>query len=161
VVGTAPDASPARGTVATVPEEPAAGDLVAPDDAAVVPGTPSEIVAQQLSSVQPHGVQEVVAQQLSYSSVQPHGVQEAPVLEMLGPVGGPNVEAVPMAINSLAIVVYRMESTSPETEIDISIVDGPNDTCAPLSLVCSALDADPSLLAGVPLDHQRCVFSSL
>lgn len=143
VVGTAPDASPARGTVATVPEEPAAGDLVAPDDAAVVPGTPSEIVAQQLSSVQPHGV------------------QEAPVLEMLGPVGGPNVEAVPMAINSLAIVVYRMESPSPETEIDISIVDGPNDTCAPLSLVCSALDADPSLLAGVPLDHQRCVFSSL
>lgn len=72
VAGTAPDASPARGIVATVPEEPAAAELVAPD-AAVVPSAPCEIVAQQLSSVQPHGV------------------QEAPVLETLGPVGGPDV----------------------------------------------------------------------
>jgi hypothetical protein len=50
-------------------------------------------------------------------------------------------------------VVYRWESPSPETKIDISIVDRPNDTCASLSLVCSALDTDPSLLAGVLLDH--------
>jgi hypothetical protein len=91
MAGTAPDASPARGTVATVLEEPVAGELVAPD-AAVVLSAPCEIVAQQLSSVQPHGV------------------QEAPVLEKLGPVGGPDVEAVPMAINSLAIVVYKDEN---------------------------------------------------
>lgn len=54
-----------------------------------------------------------------------------------------DVEAVPVAIDSLAIVVYRMESPSPETEIDISIVDRPYDACALLSLVCSVLDADP------------------
>jgi hypothetical protein len=52
-----------------------------------------------------------------------------------------------------------------EVEVDISLIGCCNDVCARSGLVCSALDADPSLLARAPgnyiVSRSDAVMSSL